>query len=415
MDGHSTIRIGVIADDFTGGSDAASFLAESGVGTILYNGVPSQPPRDCGAVVIALKTRSVPADEAVRQTLRAARWLRENRAEKLYFKYCSTFDSTPEGNIGPVLDSLLDFTGAAFTVLCPSLPVNGRTVRNGVLYVDGIPLAESPMKDHPLNPMWASSLSELMRGQSKYPCLGLERRQMEDGAEVSALLERYRADHPHFYVVPDYEDGGDGIRIAGLFGGLPLLSGGSGLLEHLYPGGQAEGRGGGDSRRERSLILCGSCSRATSGQIRHFQVHGGRSCAVDAEKLLSGEQTVAEIWRFVSDHPDETVLVYSDAVEKDPDSRGAGEKLARASALIERTMAELGALAERAGFDRIVVAGGETSGAVMLRLGYDTYYIGRSIAPGVPEMTPIDNARLKIILKSGNFGQEDFFERAVNP
>ena len=190
MDGHSPIRIGVIADDFTGGSDAASFLAESGGGTILYNGGPSRPPRDCGAVVIALKTRSVPADEAVRQTLRAARWLRENRAEKLYFKYCSTFDSTPEGNIGPVLDSLLDFTGAAFTVLCPSLPVNGRTVRNGVLYVDGIPLAESPMKDHPLNPMWASSLSELMRGQSKYPCLVLERRQMEDGAGVSTLLER---------------------------------------------------------------------------------------------------------------------------------------------------------------------------------------------------------------------------------
>jgi uncharacterized protein YgbK (DUF1537 family) len=136
---------------------------------------------------------------------------------------------------------------------------------------------------------------------------------------------------------------------------------------------------------------------------------------VDAEKLRSGEQTVAEIWRSVSGHPDETVLVYSDAVEKDPDARGAGEALARASALIERTMAELGALAERAGFDRIVVAGGETSGAVMLRLGYDAYYIGRSIAPGVPEMTPIDNNRLKIVLKSGNFGQEDFFERAVKP
>ncbi|MDO4268582.1 MAG: four-carbon acid sugar kinase family protein, partial [Eubacteriales bacterium] len=170
------IFLGVVADDFTGASDAASFLTAAGAPAVLFNGVPGQEPElkaGTRAIVVALKSRTEPVRQAVEESLAAFDWLKKMGAEKLYLKYCSTFDSTPEGNIGPVIDAVMDRYGITRTVLCPSLPVNGRTVRDGRLYVNGVLLEDSHMKDHPLTPMRKSRISRLMEEQGKHPSVEL--------------------------------------------------------------------------------------------------------------------------------------------------------------------------------------------------------------------------------------------------
>ena len=216
--------LGCIADDFTGASDAASFLVKGGMSVQLYNGVPAQPSdaeNSAQALVIALKSRTQKTDEAVADSVAAAKFLLECGVKQIYFKYCSTFDSTPDGNIGPVADALMDLTGARCTILCPALPVNGRTVENGCLMVNGVHLHHSHMKDHPLTPMWDSRIATLMAPQTKYACL-------EIGTEMSVP----ESDSP-VYLIPDYKNPEDGQTIAQAFWQLPLLTGGSGLLEPL--------------------------------------------------------------------------------------------------------------------------------------------------------------------------------------
>lgn len=409
------ILIGVIADDFTGGSDAASFLTQSGLRTILYKGLPKELPKNCDAVVIALKTRSINPEKAVKESIKALKWLKSIHANQVYFKYCSTFDSRKKGNIGPVLDSLMDFTGLSYTVLCPSLPINGRTVKDGILFVNGIPLSDSHMKNHPLNPMWSSYIPELMRDQSKYPCFVLSRKQMKEKSKVANIIETYKKENERFYLIPDYECDQDGRNIAEIFGNLYVLSGGSGLLKHLYENKRNVNveYSATETTENKSIILCGSCSRATASQIKYFKEKGGVSYPVDSKKLLNNTLTVNDIWSFVANNKSKTTLIYSDMVDKKENILDKGESFAKESELIENIMADLSKLAEKNGFNRIVVAGGETSGAVMLKLGYDAYYIGRSIDPGVPEIIPVKNTSLRIVLKSGNFGSEDFFEKAV--
>ncbi len=233
----------MIADDFTGAGDIASFLQKGGARTLLLTEIPASFREDYDCVVLALKSRSAAPEEAVRQVKRAAAFLREAGMERIYFKYCSTFDSTPEGNIGVVSDFLLEELGLSFTLLCPSLPVNGRTVKDGILYVHGVPLAESPMKEHPLNPMWASSIPKLMSSQSRYPCFVLKREDMISGMAWEIAGE-YGKKYGKFYLVPDYENEEDGKRIAELFGDLGLLTGGSGISgrRKRMPGGAQTGQ-----------------------------------------------------------------------------------------------------------------------------------------------------------------------------
>ena len=420
MNENPCIKIGCVADDFTGASDAASFLVKSGLRTLLFNGVPEDAAsaEGCEAVVVALKSRSTPADEAVRDTLAALRWLRGHGARQFYLKYCSTFDCTPKGNIGPTVDAALEELGERYTLLCPSLPVNGRTVRDGKLYVNGVPLHESPMKDHPLNPMWDCELSALMAPQGKYPCLVLDAAAMSrPKAEILAAVEAFGAGKEHFYVVPDYETDADGARVAEVFGGLGLLTGGSGLLEFL--GGPVSGRADGDfdpsaGTEGPGIVVSGSCSKATRGQIAAFKAAGGRSLAVDPADLLHGRQTVDGIWDFVRAIPDEPVLVYSAGAENPAlRERESGADVAQLSGLLEGALAETARRAVAAGYTRVISAGGETSGAVTLALGFNAFFIGESIAPGVPMMTPAARRDVRLVLKSGNFGQEDFFMRAL--
>ena len=417
---------GCIADDFTGASDAASFLVKGGLPTQLFNGIPSKPlPPDspARALVIALKTRTQEREAAVQDSLKALAWLKEQGVSHYYVKYCSTFDSTPSGNIGPIADAALDFVDARYTLLCPSLPVNGRIVAEGHLYVNGVPLHKSPMKDHPLTPMWDSYIPSLMEPQSRYRCLTLEEGCLSYPREAVESLLLNKADSlnlSRFYVVPDYQSDRNGEQIAGLFGHLPLLTGGSGLLEPLARQLAEHTRGSAENSYCRTegpaLLIAGSCSKATLSQIAAFQKQGGVSAKLDPSSLLRQpvDQAVDQLWEFVAAHRDEPVLIYSsdtaDHVREAQKQAGS----APISSLLEEASALLTERAVAQGYRRLIIAGGETSGAITKKLGLDSYQIGESVAPGVPVMIPYKRPDLRLVLKSGNFGQEDFFQRALD-
>ncbi len=422
------LRFGCIADDFTGASDAASFLVKGGMSVQLINGIPSGDTvvaDHIDAAVIALKSRTQETSAAVSDSLEAIRWLKGNGAQQFYFKYCSTFDSTKKGNIGPVADAVMEYLKTPCTLLCPALPVNGRIVKNGELFVNGVPLHESPMKDHPLTPMWDSRIANLMEPQSRYPSVELSGSElhMEPAELQQTLLEKLekaclsRKDQKpeHFYVIPDYQDDSDAQDIIRLFGDLPFLTGGSGILTGLAARicGEQGGFGIPDSAADGgAILLAGSCSKATLGQIEHYKESGGLWRKIDPEKLLSGEDSIDNIWNFIEGNGDRTVLVYSsDTPENVKKVQNLGqEKIAQ---LLEDTEAEIALRALKSGRKRIIVAGGETSGAVTKKLGFSSYRIGDSVAPGVPVMIPVEDESVRLILKSGNFGQPDFFEKAL--
>jgi len=233
---NETNRLCCIADDFTGASDIASFFSAEGLMTLVTNGIPGEEMDTEGAdvVVIALKTRTTEVDEAVCENRQALEWAVRNRFGKFYFKYCSTFDSTPKGNIGPVADMMMEELGVSYTIVCPSLPVNGRTVKNGILYVNGVPLSESPMKHHPLTPMTNSDIRVLLSEQSKYPVIQLdEAAALGDSGRTKEMLEEMTRKWEHYYVVPDYYLESHGKAIADYFDDLVLYTGGSGLASHL--------------------------------------------------------------------------------------------------------------------------------------------------------------------------------------
>ncbi len=399
--------LGCIADDFTGASDIASFFAKGGMRTRLYNGVPQKGcDADFDAAVIALKTRTQETAFAVEESMAALKWLRDQGAERFYVKYCSTFDSTPRGNIGPICDASMEFLQTPYTVLCPALPVNGRVVRGGRLFVNGVPLEQSPMKNHPLTPMWASSVEELMAPQSRYPCRAIGH------VCCGAFPELNTA---HGYYVPDMETDADADAIVACFGRLRLLTGGSGLaqpLARMLMEGRAvsqpdTGTGG------PALLLAGSCSVATREQIEAYRAAGGVCLKLDPLTLLDGTVHAKQLWRQAKDCLGESVLIYSsDTPENVLKIQAHGQQ--ETAALLENTFAQLACLAVQDGIRRIIVAGGETGGAVTRQLKFDAYEIGQSIAPGVPVMTPVADPSLRLVLKSGNFGQTDFFRRALD-
>ncbi len=402
------ICIGVIADDFTGASDAASFLAKNGYKTILLTDVPKTvSDLECDCVVTAQKIRSVEPKKAISQIETVYRYYQSLGIEKIYYKYCSTFDSTPKGNIGVVSDWLLEKIKIPFTVLCPSLPVNGRTVKDGILYVNGIPLAESPMKNHPLNPMWDSYIPNLMAEQSHYPCHVLKR---EEFKLVNKKIKEWMKISP-FYVVPDFETQEDGLAISKMFTQLPLLTGGSGLLEYLLPKKRDGYHPDFGDQHEKSILLCGSCSAMTKKQVNRWIMDHHLSIAIHSKDVLVGAVKPDKIISLVMSSANPT-LIYSDGISS---LNHSDETFADQAKAMENFFAELSYLALKNGYTRIIVAGGETSGAVTLKLGYKAYELGKSISPGVPELKPLENPNIVLVLKSGNFGSEDFFERAINP
>lgn len=411
--------LGCVADDFTGASDAASFLVKGGMRVQLFNGIPAEGSRiaeGIQAIVIALKSRTQRTRDAVEFTMQALRWLREKGVEQYYLKYCSTFDSTREGNIGPIADAAMEFLHVPYTVLCPALPVNGRVVKHGELYVNGVPLQESPMKNHPLTPMWDCRIARLMAPQSRYACKELWKELMDrPDTEVKAVISEQGDGKAPFYVIPDYQDMADGERIVDLFGDLTLLTGGSGILEPL-----ARRLSRNNDRAKAldiraagpALMLAGSCSKATLGQISYYQSRGGLSYKIDPFSMLEGRETVEDAWKFVELNWGWPVLVYSsDTAQNVRDVQKFGQ--AQVAEMLEQAAAALAERAVARGIRRIIVAGGETSGAVTKRLGFSSYQIGASVAPGVPVMVPMENEDVRLVLKSGNFGQEEFFETVL--
>lgn len=412
------ILIGCVADDFTGASDAASFLNNKGLKTILFNGIPEGEITDCDSIVIALKCRTQEISGAIADTKKAFLWLEAMGAEHLFFKYCSTFDSTKEGNIGPVTDMLLETFDEKYTILSPALPVNGRSVKNGVLYVDSVPLGETHMKNHPLTPMWDSEIAKLMEPQGKYTTLNINYEMLENSKQdVLAVVKEFGKDKEHFYVVPDYVNDENGTKVAEVFGDLKILTGGSGILapmadKYIRAEGMSENSLMQTATAGKAVIFSGSCSKATLAQLADAKEKGYPFYKMDPIALLNDTDDMNNIWQFIAEHENQTVVVYSsDYAENVAVIQQQGAE--NISEILESATANLAKRAVESGYTRIIVAGGETASAVVKKLEFHSFEIGESVAPGVPVMAPLSNTDIRVILKSGNFGQIDFFERAV--
>lgn len=412
--------LGCIADDFTGATDIAGLLARSGVRASLRVGVPDHPPIDTSPFeVIALKSRTAPVADAIDQTRAALAWLRAAGAARFFWKYCSTFDSTPEGNIGPVAEALMDDLGTDQTIYCPAFPENGRSIFMGNLFVGQQPLAESPMKDHPLTPMRDSNLMRLLAPQVNKPVGLTDRLTVARGPEaVRASLAQHRADGTA-HVVVDAVAKADLETIAAACRDMPLMTGGSALAMPLPALFLADGLLSADAPKmvdhaldPETIILSGSCSAMTNAQVAAYLTTGAPSYQLDPLRLTeTGTQAVLN-WLAVQDLS-KAPLIYATA---DPASVTAAQAklgVAAAGALIENTLAACAVAARNAGARRVIVAGGETSGAVTKALDVTQLDIATEIAPGVPwSYCTSQGVQIALALKSGNFGAEGFFTDA---
>jgi uncharacterized protein YgbK (DUF1537 family) len=419
------VVLGCIADDFTGASDLAAILARSGHKVGLRIGVPdrAEPHDDAAAFeVIALKCRTEPVAEALELTGQAADWLLARGARQLYWKYCSTFDSTADGNIGPVAEALMDRLGARQTIYCPAFPENGRSIYMGNLFVGDVPLAESPMKDHPLTPMRDSNLMRLLAPQVTGKVGHVPWQVVERGSDAvrNRLSELEAAGAAH--VVPDAIRQDDLTAIAEAVTDFKLVTGGSalaldmprlmearGLVEPAAGGIEQPTTGGG------RLVLSGSCSAMTRAQVAAY-AQTAASYKLDPLALAASGDALDEAVGWLRAQPVEAdKLVYATA--EPAEVAAAQDKLGRerAGAVVEQALARLAQEGFALGVRRFVVAGGETSGAVTQALGVDRLSVGREIAPGVPWcFATREGETFAITLKSGNFGAEDFFAKALS-
>jgi uncharacterized protein YgbK (DUF1537 family) len=399
------MRLGCIADDLTGATDLGVTLAREGLSVVQVNGVPAAglaaPAAD--AVVVALKSRTNPPAEAVEWSLQALAWLRRARAGHIYFKVCSTFDSTPRGNIGPVADALLAALGADFALVTPAYPRNQRTVYLGNLFVGSAPLAESGMREHPLTPMTDSSLVRVLGTQTRGRVGLVDFSAVEAGAAaVRARCAALRADGCRYAIVDAIRD--EHLVAAGeACAAMPFAVGGAGLAMGIARAlAQGAKRSAGTvlpAVGGAAAILSGSCSEATLAQVAAARARYP-SLHLDPARL---DVDAALAWAKprLGAGP---VLIYTSAP---PAQRSTG-----CADAIEQAFRGLARGLAAAGVRRFVVAGGETSGAVAEALGVRALAIGPEIAPGVPWTAALGGEPMLLALKSGNFGGPDFFSRA---
>ena len=411
------MKLGVIADDFTGATDIAGFLVENGLSTLQLSGVPQHDgdlPR-VDAVVISLKSRSCPAGEAVRDSLAALAWFQARGCPRIYQKYCSTFDSTAAGNIGPVTDALLAALGQDFTLICPALPVNGRTVYQGNLFVGALPLAESGMRHHPITPMQDSNLLRLMEGQGSGRAGLVPFATIDKGAATIAGAFEQLAEDGVRYAVVDTLTEQHLLDIATAALHLPLVTGGSGLaigLARQLGSGDLQGaREAGWPRGSRAVVLSGSCSEMTNRQVARYRQHAP-ALALDVARCLEDADYPAVLAQWVLAQPlAPAPLVYATTSPGELARIQESHGQQAASDAVEHCFARLAQRLQGAGVDGFIIAGGETSSRITQALGVKAFHIGPQIAPGVPWVRAID-APLSLALKSGNFGDEDFFDKA---
>ncbi len=415
------ILLGAVADDFTGATDLCSMLVRNGMRTVQLIGVPEPglevPEAD--AVVVALKSRTAPVEQAVVESLAAQRWLMGQGARQYLFKYCSTFDSTDAGNIGPVADALLDALGSDFTIACPAFPETGRTIFKGHLFVGDLLLSDTHMRHHPLTPMTDSNLVRVLGRQTMRKVGLVPYDVVRKGPEaIRARFAELRA-AGCAYAVTDVTEDEDLRRLGAACTDLPLLTGGSGIAmglpENFRHAGLLEAGLRSDalpSVAGAEAVLAGSCSAATLEQVAAMAALRP-SLRLEPERLAAGglvEAALAWARERLADGP---VLIYASAPAAEV--RAVQERLGReqAGTLVEDALAEIARGLVNAGMRRLVVAGGETSGAVVQALGVKGLAIGPMIDPGVPATVSIGcEPQLALVLKSGNFGGTDLFTRA---
>ncbi len=401
--------LGCIGDDFTGSSDLANTLAKQGMAVEQYVGVPGGPAApEVEAGVVALKSRTIPAAEAVAQALAALEWLRAQGCRQFFFKYCSTFDSTDAGNIGPVAEALADALAAARVVVCPAFPATGRTVVHGHLFVGDRLLSESGMRDHPLTPMRDPDLRRVLGRQAGGPVAHVGHAAVRAGA---AALRAALAAAPARLVVVDALEDADLLTIGAAVAEDALVTGGSGVAMGLPENFRRAGLLGGAGAAWRgragpAAALSGSCSETTRAQVA---AHAGPKLALHPDAVASGRITGAGLAAWRRAQPGVPLVYSSDEPEavREAQARHGAEAIAHA---FEALFAETARLWVADGVERLIVAGGETAGAVVGGLGLGALSIGPEIDPGVPAMRAGD---LALTLKSGNFGAPDFFARAA--
>lgn len=409
------MMLGVIADDFTGASDIASFLVENGLATVQMNGVPTQPLQSkVDAIVISLKSRSNPVNEAIEQSLQALHWLQANGCEQFYFKYCSTFDSTEKGNIGPVTDALLEALGTDFTVVTPALPVNGRTIFNGYLFVGDVLLNESGMRNHPITPMKDANLVRLMDAQSKGKTGLVQYADVIQGSQRVKTRFAELKQQGCRYAVVDAADNSQLAVLAEAVADFKLVTGGSGLGAYMaarISGGKKSDNAFTPSKG-KTVVLSGSCSVMTNKQVADYQAKAS-SIQLDVAQALNNPNYAEELYQWVTAHLNEPLapLVYATVPPEKLQAIQAEYGVEKASHTIENTFAKLAEKLKASGVTNFITAGGETSSIVVQQLAFSGFHIGKQIAPGVPWLKAVEEP-IFLALKSGNFGKEDFFSYA---
>ncbi|KFL23965.1 Uncharacterized protein conserved in bacteria [Ralstonia pickettii] len=415
--------LGCIADDFTGATDLANMLVRADMRTVQTIGVPQAGAgaiaADADAIVVALKSRTIAAADAVAQSLAALHWLRAQGCSRFFFKYCSTFDSTDAGNIGPVAEALMAELGTDFTLACPAFPENGRTIFRGHLFVGDVLLNASGMEHHPLTPMRDPNLVPVLARQSASKVGLLRYDTIMRGAQAARdRAQQLRADGVKL-AIADAISNDDLIVLGEAFADLPLLTGGSGLALGLPAQYRRAGliTAHGNAAQlpivaDSAIVLSGSCSRATNAQVAHWRA-SRPAFQVDPLALAEGKPVVVEALDFVHRHAGQTVLVYATSAPEQVARVQQTLGVERAGKLVEDALGRIARTLYADGVRRFVVAGGETSGAVVQALDVRALRIGPQIDPGVPWTATIDSDPLALALKSGNFGTVDFFEKAL--
>jgi 3-dehydrotetronate 4-kinase len=416
--------LGCIADDFTGASDLANTLAKGGMATTQFVGTPAVPSdAACEAGVVALKSRTIPAAEAVRQSLQALDWLLAQGCQQILFKYCSTFDSTPEGNIGPVAEALLDRLGDGKSlqpaIVCPVFPATGRTLFQGHLFVNGQLLSETGMRDHPLTPMTDPDirrwLSLQIKGEAGLVPYGVVR--AGPAAISAALQEQMKAGRR--LVVTDAVTDDDLVAIGAAIADHRLVTGGSGIAIGLAANFRARKLTAGKSATFTGLdgpaaALSGSCSQQSLAQVAAFSAHHP-TLAIEPDAVMSGAMTADLAFDWAMKNIDAIPMIYSSATAESVKYAQVKHGQHVVAEAIENLIGSLAVKLRAAGVSRLIVGGGETSGAVVKALEIKAFAIGPEIDPGVPALATVegDGPPLRLALKSGNFGGMDFYENAA--
>jgi uncharacterized protein YgbK (DUF1537 family) len=419
----ANLLLGAIADDFTGATDLASMLVRAGMRTVQTIGIPRRGDvvEEADAIVVALKSRTIPPRDAVAQSLEALDWLRRGNVRQVYFKYCSTFDSTDAGNIGPVADALMDALGARFTIACPAFPTNKRTIYQGHLFVGDALLSESPMRDHPLTPMHDANLVRVLGRQTPRK-VGLVAWPVVQHGPNAIRAEFARLESEGYsYAIVDAVDDEDLLDIGAACAGLALVTAGSGvalgLPQNFRDLGLLAARDDAAQLpdvRGKAAILSGSCSAATRGQVAAF-ARSHTAIALDPLHASTPHALAAHALDGVARDLEagRPFLVYSTAEPARVVEVQSKLGRERAATTIEAAFGILARELVTRGVRRLVVAGGETSGAVVQSLGVEALAIGPPIDPGVPWTVSLGEPPLALALKSGNFGSEDFFEKSL--